>query len=121
MKYEDYREIYADALKLDDDFETVILPVEIEEGETQEEAFLRFLLNEDLVEVDEEHWRIKDRGRINEYNPNLLKVLDAMIMASVMAEMDSLIEMGYVYMTVDEEGNIIYELTETGLAYTEDD
>jgi hypothetical protein len=121
MKYEEYQKLYADALRLDDEFETVILPIEIREGEEADEAFLRFLVDEGLIETDEDNWKIKDREKINEYNPNLLKILDAMIMASVRAEMDALIDLGFVYLTADEEGNIVYELTDAGKDYVEDD
>jgi len=121
MKFEEYQKLYAEALKLDDEFETVQLPVELKEGETPQEGFLRFLIEQDLIESQGDYWRIKDREKINDFNPNLLKILDAMVMASVHAEMDTLMELGYVYMTVDEEGNILYELTEAGEEFVRDD
>lgn len=121
MKYEDYREMYNKALLLDEEFNTVILPVDIEDGETEDEAFLRFLLEKEFVECKGDQWRIINRDKIEEYNPNLLKLLEARVMAAVRAEMDELVDLGFVYMTADNEGNIIYELTEAGQAYVENE
>lgn len=121
MKYEDYREMYNKALLLDEEFSTVNLPVEVEDGESEDEAFLRFLVGKEFVELKGDQWRIINRDKIIEYNPNLLKILEARIMAAVRAEMDELVELGFVYMTADEEGNIIYELTEAGKDYVEND
>lgn len=121
MNHEEYQKLYADALRLDNEFETIVLPVEVQEGETPDEAFMRFLVSEGLIETQgEDKWRIPDREKIRNYNPNLLKFLDAIVMASVHAEMDELIEAGFVFMTADEEGNIVYELTEEGRRYTGD-
>jgi hypothetical protein len=121
MNYEDYKAMYNQILRLDKEFDTVVLPIELKQGESEDEAFLRFLVEEDFVETKGDLWRIKNREKIEKFNPNLLKVLDAMVMATVRAELDELIELGYVYMTADEEGNIIYELTEAGEAYVEDE
>jgi len=117
MKFEDYQEMYAEILKLDEDFSTVILPVDLEPGEEPAEGFYRFLIEQDFIEAQGDDWKIKDRKKIEEFNPNLLKLLDSMVMASVYAEMDMLVELGYVFMTIDEEGNIVYELTESGEKY----
>lgn len=121
MNYDEYQKLYADALRLDKEFETVVLPVEVQDGETPDEAFMRFLVDEGLIETNgPDKWRITDRDKIRDYNPSLLKFLDAIIMASVHAEMDELINAGLVFMTADEEGNIVYELTEAGKNYTSD-
>ncbi len=114
MKFEEYQEIYAEILKLDEDFSTVILPVDLEPGEDPSEAFYRFLIKQEFIEAQGDDWKIKDRNKIEEFNPNLLKLLDSIVMASVYAEMDMLVDLGYVFMTTDEEGNILYELTEAG-------
>lgn len=120
MNYEDYRNMYNQVLKLDKEFDTVILPVEVEPGESEDDAFIRFLIESDFIESRGDQWRIKDRKKIEAFNPNLLKVLDAMIMATVRAEMDELIDLGFVFMTADEEGNIVYHLTEAGEKYVEE-
>jgi hypothetical protein len=121
MNHDEYQKLYADALSLDKDFETIVLPVEVQNGESPDEAFMRFLVNEGLIETQgEDKWRIPDRDRINNYNPSLLKFLDAIVMASVHAEMDELIEEGFAYMTADDEGNIVYELTEEGKRHKND-
>lgn len=120
MKFEDYQQIYAEILKLDEDFSTVILPVDLEPGEDPSEAFYKFLIDEGFIETQGDDWKIKDRDKIEEFNPSLLKLLDSMIMASVYAEMDMLVELGYVFMTIDEDGNIMYELTEYGEKYLND-
>jgi hypothetical protein len=115
MKYEEYQKIYAAALLLDDDFETIKLPIEVKDGETQDEALLNFLLEQGFIETKgKDLWRIKDRSKIEEYNPNLLKFLDTIIMSTIYSELDEQIDAGLVYMTVDEDGNILYELTEKG-------
>ena len=119
MKYEDYRTMYNEALRLDEGFSTVVLPVEVQPGETEDDAFIRFLVNSDFIEMRKNQWRIKDREKIESYDPNLLKILDSMIMATIRSEMDQLIELGFVYMTADEEGNIVYDLTEAGKEYLE--
>lgn len=122
MNYDEYQKIYADALRLDKDFETVVLPVEVESGETPDEAFMRFLIDRGFLEVlGKDYWRIKDRDKIEEFNPNLLKFLDAIVMASKHAEMDELIKMGLAFMTADAEGNIVYEFTEAGKGYLENE
>jgi hypothetical protein len=115
MKYEEYQKIYAAALLLDDDFETIKLPIEVKDGETQDEALLNFLVEQGFIETKgKDLWRIKDRSKIEEYNPNLLKFLDTIIMSTIYSELDEQIDAGLVYMTVDEDGNILYELTEKG-------
>ena len=114
MTFEEYRDLYLQVLQLDQDFEPVTLPIEVEEGETQTEALLRFLVEQDFIELDNDVCRIPDRGRIEEFNPSLLKLLDAVIMASAHAELDALQDEGFVYMTADSDGNICYELTEIG-------
>ena len=121
MKYEDYREMYHKALLLDKEFRTVILPVQVEDDETEDEAFLRFLVDREFVECKGDQWRIINRDKIEEFNPNLLKILEARIMAAIRAEMDELVDLGFVYMTADNDGNIIYELTEAGQAYVQDE
>ena len=121
MNYEEYRELLDEALSLDKEFSTVILPIELQPGESQEDGIIRYLLENDLIEENGRDWKIKDRDKMREFNANLLKLLDTRIMASLMAEMDSLIEMGFVFMTADEHGNIIYELTEEGKEYVGDD
>jgi hypothetical protein len=121
MNFDEYREIYDALLDMDEDFETVVLPIELEPGETQEEGIIRFLLDEDLIEEHEEEWVIKDRDRFRIEYPNLLKLLDSRIKANLMAEMDELIEMGYAFMSADEDGDIIYELTDVGKQYVKED
>jgi hypothetical protein len=122
MKYEEYQKIYAEALRLDDDFETIQLPVEVKDGETPDEALLNFLVDRGFVETKGKNlWRIKDREKISEYNPSLLKFLDSIIMATIYSEMDEMIEAGHVYMSADSEGNIVYELTEEGQAHFNED
>jgi hypothetical protein len=98
------------------------LPIEIRNGESEQDAFVRFLKENDFIESKGDRWRIGDRDKVNNFNPNLLKILDVMIMSSIRAEIDEWIDLGYAYMTADEEGNIVYELTEMGqeVAGTED-
>lgn len=119
MNFEDYQEIYVEILKLDEDFNTIMLPVDLQPGEDESEAFYRFLVSEGFIETNGDNWKIKDREKIKEFDPNLLKILDAMIMSNVYAEIDRLLELGVVYMTVDEDGNIVYE-TEDGEVYFKD-
>lgn len=114
MNYEEYRDLYDAVLDLDEDFETIVLPIDLQPGETTEEGIIRYMLENDLIEEDDDEWRIIDRERFNAFNPNLLKLLDSRIKANLMAEMDSLIEMGLAFMSADENGDIIYELTEEG-------
>ena len=120
MKYQDYQEIYAEALRLDEDFDIVFLPVELQENEPPEDAFLRFLTEQKLIEMNEDRWRIVDRDRVKAYNPSLLKMLDAITMATKRAELDEMEEKGLLFMTADDEGNIIYKRTEKGLAEAQD-
>lgn len=122
MKYEEYQKMYAEALRLDEDFETIKLPVEIKDGETPDEALLNFLVEKGFVETKgKDLWRIKDRDKIRDFNPSLLKFLDAVVMSTVYSEMDELIDAGYVFMTADEDGNIVYDLTEEGKKHLNED
>jgi hypothetical protein len=121
MNYEDYRKLYSQALRLDDEFRTVDIPVEVGPEETEDQAFMRFLLDQDFIEVRSDQWRITDRDRVKEYDPNLLKILDAMIMSKERADLDELVEIGFLFMTADEHGNIVYELTDAGKGYVEEE
>jgi hypothetical protein len=122
MKYEEYQRLYAEALRLDEDFETIKIPIELKDGQTQDEALLSFLVEKGFVETKgKDLWRIKDREKIKEFSPSLLKFLDAIIMSTVYSEMDELIDAGVVYMTADEQGNIVYELTEEGKKQVNED
>jgi|ERR1044072_2035224 hypothetical protein len=114
MKFEEYRDIYVQLLNLDDDFEPVEIPMDKHADESPEEALIRFLADHELIEVNGNSFRIADREAIEKVNPNIMKLLDAVMMASAFAELDALEEEGLVFMTADEDGNICYELTERG-------
>lgn len=114
MKFEEYRDLHVQLLHLDEDFETIELPVEINEGELPEEALIRFLASQNLIEIEGEVFRIPDREKIVALNPSIMKLLDAVMLASAYAELDELADKGLVYMTADDEGNICYELTDLG-------
>lgn len=107
MNQEEYSELYRKALELDEDFEPVYLDFEIEPGEDEGEAQLRCLLSLGiLIQVGDAF--VVDRAKAKEYDPNLLKILDAMFNSERLAELDRLVEQGEYFTSVDEEGNIIY-------------
>ena len=61
-----------------------------------------------------------NKEEIEKYDPNLLKVIESMIMSSIRSDIDEMVEQGLVYMTADSDGNIIYELTAEGQYYLDE-
>ena len=92
MNYEDYRSMYNQALLLDEEFETVVLPVEIQDGESEDDALFRFLISKEFIERKGDKWRVKNKEEIEKYDPNLLKVIDSMIMSSIRSDIDEMVE-----------------------------
>jgi hypothetical protein len=114
MKYEEYQEFYINALRLDDDFEPVEIPIESLPDEAPGNTFLRFLIDKGFIEMRGDKVRLGNRQKIKDYNPNLLKILDAICMSATMAELDDWHDKGYIIMSVDDDGDVIYQLTEEG-------
>lgn len=118
MNYEEYAELFTRALMLDDDFHQIQIPVVPLEGETDHEAMYRWLFDQGIYYEENDVVKI-DRELAEAFDPFLLKILDTQHMAMVSADIDSLEEKGYVYSSVDEDGNIVYGLTELGKAMVE--
>jgi len=114
MKSEEYQEIYADFLRLDPDFKPIVIPIDPLPGEEWEDTLLRFLIAEEMVTVHGNAIYLSDRDKIERYDPNLLKVLDIIFKSNAQAELDALEEEGMVYTTVNDDGEIVYELTALG-------
>lgn len=114
MKFEEYQDLYMRALQLDSDFKEIEIPVEVSPGESPTEALLRFLEEKGFIEIFDDFFNIIDREAIIKFDNNLMKLLDAICMSNAMAEMDQFEEKGWVYTSVDDEGQIIYILTEEG-------
>jgi hypothetical protein len=116
MTEDEYREMYAQALSLDEDFAPIDIPIDQLPGEEIADTLLRFLEEEGMIVMNDDVFVIPDRQKIADFDPNLLKILDAIWLSETYATLDSLEEMGLVYTSVDEDGNIIHSLTEAGLA-----
>lgn len=120
MKYEEYQELYTSMLKLDPEFAPVDIPIDPLPGEQWGDTVLRFMVQEGMIVIEGGEFFMADPDKIIAHDPNLMKVLDVIYRAYAMANLDELEEMGLMYTTVNEAGEIIYELTEQGRQQLED-
>lgn len=116
MTHEEYQDLFAQMLHMDKDFSPVIVPIEPLDNEEPMETFLRYLVEENLIELQDNMFRIPSRAKVAERDPNLLKMLDSIWQAGLLAELDYMEQMGMAFLTADDSGNIFYMLTDSGRA-----
>lgn len=114
----DLYDLYIEALKLDDDFDTITVPVEPLPGEEPQDTLMRWMLDVEILIPLENDGLWIDRAKAEAFDPNLLRFFDALQNAELDTIMGELEEAGYVYSTVDAEGNLVYLLTEAGEEYS---
>lgn len=107
MNQEEYNELYEKALALDDDFEPVQLDYDILPGETRGQAQTRCLTDLGIL-IPVVGGYLIDSDAAAKYDPNLLKVLEALAMAETLAALDKQVEEGKLILTVNDEGYIVY-------------
>jgi len=108
-----------EALKLDDDFHKITLPIEPLPGEDSEEAMIRWFIEKGILIPVGEKGVLIDEEKANAFDPNLGKVLHAMILAETDTALNQLEQEGLIYSSVDENGELIYFLTDAGKQYQE--
>lgn len=121
MNHEEYSEIYIQMIKLDEDFKPVIIPIDPLPNESPYETILRFMEGENMVIRNGEDIIVTNEQKIIDYDKNLMKIIDCIWLSQQNAIYDSLEEIGLMYTTVDENGNIVRELTDAGKAALDDE
>lgn len=105
---------------LDDDFHAIEIPIEPEPGEEMGDTVARYLLEQGVLTEDEDGYRV-DLEKAEALNPNIKKFLETILLAETDYYLSKLEEEGLIYSSVDGEGNIIYNLTEAGSKYMNED
>jgi len=113
---EDYYDLYVGALKLDKDFSTIELPTEPLPGEDPEDAMIRWLIEEGIFIPVGDSFKVNEE-KAEAFDPNLAKVLRAMIQAEVETQMRELEQQGLIFSSVNKDGEMIYGLTDAGEQY----
>ena len=123
MNRQEYQELFIDELANDKDFQRIQVPVDALPGESEIEAWFRWMEEQGLVDIDEYgSLMVIDREAIRAVDPNMLKILDAFIKADTYARLDMMEEAGLIYTSVDDDGNIVRIVTATGdLVVVEDE
>lgn len=121
MDREDYQNLFLEAAKLDSSEPLKVeLDIDILPGEDDVDAFMRFLIERGIMIPNGLQFDF-DLKKAGEFDPYLRKILEAMLQAEAYYQVDQLVQDGLVYLTADETGNMIYEYTEEGKRWLEDD
>lgn len=114
-----WAELYLDALRLDPDFR-IDIPIDPLPEEDVSETIMRYFIQEGIFFGDPDGRGYVNFERAEEVDPNIAKLFRA-IQAAEIAEMaDTLEEDGYIYTSINEDGEMIYGLTEAGKKYIEE-
>lgn len=121
MNREDYQELFLEAVRLDiSEPLKVEFEIEIRPGEEDVDAFMRFLEEQEIMILNGQQYDF-DLKKAEEYDPNLRRILEAFLQAEAHYQVDQLVQDGLVYLTADEQGNIVFEYTEEGKKWFEED
>lgn len=121
MNREDYQNLFLDAIRLDiSEPLKVEFEIDIKPGEEDVDAFMRFLTEMGIMIPNGSHYDF-DLKKAEEYDPNLKRILEAFLQAEAHYQVDQLVQDGLVYLTADDDGNIVFEYTEEGRKWLEDD
>ena len=119
MTFDEYYEHFCQMLLLDDDFKQVELEVELLPGESTEDAFIRFMLdNEYMVEYNDGY--LYDMQKLREFDSNLAKIIEATVNAELYSTMDDLVEKGIVTQSIDEDGEAVWLLDQENASWLKD-
>lgn len=121
MDAEVYREMMINNLKADESFSTVEIPVDLLPGETEDEAAERWLYAQGILSNDENGMVRIDREKADAFDPNLFKVLNAVFEPELLSTLDSLVESGMIWQSVNDEGEAVYGLTQDGLDFVKNE
>lgn len=113
MNVEFYQRFFLKSLEDDKDFEAVFLPIIQDNQQDQGELILEWLLSNEFI-IKRDNMFFVDRDKVYDFNPNLLKILDVMMLSEFYSTIDSLSEKGLIEISIDENGEMIYSLTEIG-------
>lgn len=113
MEIQGYFELYIQILISDPEFRNIEINCEPLPGETEEEALFKWLLENEIIYLIEGSIFVNEEKAF-QYDPNLLKFLEALIRAEAQYTIDSLEEKGLVASSVNSNGEIVYFLTSTG-------
>lgn len=115
MNSQEYSELMIDMLKLDPDWAPIQIPAVQLPGESEEDTTTRWLFEQGMVIVnDDDRVMIADREKIISFDPNLYKILCIMMQAQLYEDLDRLEEKGFIYTSVNENGDIIKVIEQTG-------
>lgn len=113
-----WEDIYLQQLALDPDF-NLVTPIEPLPGEAVEDTAIRYWLEQEiLTEVAPEEFEV-NLEKAMQVDPNIAKFLEASQQAEFQDILDFLEQDGYIYSSVDSDGNIVYGLTPEGKIYFE--
>lgn len=123
MDRQEYQEILLDVLSHEEGFKRIEVPVEVEPGESDQEAWFRWMIDQHMIDFDEHGTLfIVDKEKIKNFDPNMLKILNALIKADTYARLDMMEDAGILYTSVDPDGNIIRVIASTDeVLYIEED
>ena len=115
MNRQEYQDLLIDAIVLEEGWKQIEVPADPLPGETDMETWIRWMLEEEMIEIDEyDCIVIIDADKIRAHDPNMLKILQAFGKADTYSRLDMMEEAGILFTSVDDDGNIIRVLTSTG-------
>ena len=114
-----WSEIYLGQLKLDPDFKLEI-PIDPLPGEDEEDTIIRYFVQEGIFVIKGPGIFDTNAERAKELDINIYKLIKAFEAAEFADTMEVLEQDGYVYLTLDNEGNPQYALTPEGARYLEE-
>lgn len=120
MNRDEWEDIYFGALQMDPDYTPPVIPIDVGEGEDWGEAVTQYLLDKG-VWTEVEDGFLTNFERAEEIDPNLKKFLQALTMAEQAYCLSELEAEGYIYSTVNEDGELVYGITDAGTRYVEDE
>lgn len=115
---EKWQELYFEALTLDPDFNLVI-PIDALPGETEEDTAYRYFREQGVIEGTDEANLVVNLERAFEVDYSIGKFFEATRLAEVAGVLEKLEADGYVYSSVDGNGEMIYGLTKEGHRHLE--
>jgi hypothetical protein len=115
LKSEEYVEAYMEMSDIAEQVGRIIDAglIEILPGEQPGDAFLRYVKNLGLIEIVNDNISV-NREKMQEFSPALLEFFDIMSAAEVQESLGNLEELGLVQSSVNDQGEMIYFLTEQG-------
>lgn len=114
MDREDYQNLFLEAARLDVSKPLKVeFDIDVQPGEDDIDAFMRFLIERGIMIPNGSQYDF-DLEKAEEFDPYLRKIFEAMLQAEAHYQADQLIQNGLVYLTADETGNMLFEYTEEG-------